>query len=165
MFIPTLVMGVLAFVLVYFGYRRGQGEHLDGLKAGWQMTRATLPMLVLAFLVSGMIQALVPATAILRWIGAGSGVRGILVGSVVGGLAPGGPYISMPIAAVLLQSGASVGTVVAFVTGWAMWAVTRLPLEVGILGWRLTAARLVSTFFFPPLAGFIAQGLFGKPVP
>jgi len=32
---------------------------------------------------------------------------------------------------------------------------------VGILGWRLTFIRLASTFFFPPIAGFIAQALFG----
>ena len=35
-------------------------------------------------------------------------------------------------------------------------------LDVGILGWRFTAIRLACTFFFPPIAGWIAQGLFGS---
>jgi hypothetical protein len=51
---------------------------------------------------------------------------------------------------------------VAFLTGWSIWAVNRLPMEVGILGWRLTLIRIASTAFFPPLAGLIAQALFSN---
>ena len=51
---------------------------------------------------------------------------------------------------------------VAFLTAWSLWAVARLPMEVGVLGWRLTLARLASTFFFPPIAGLIAQLLFDQ---
>jgi hypothetical protein len=32
-------------------------------------------------------------------------------------------------------------------------------MEVGILGWQFTLIRVASTFFFPPIAGFIAQSL------
>jgi hypothetical protein len=59
-----------------------------------------------------------------------------------------------------MKSGAGVGTMVAFLTGWSLWAVSRLPMEIGILGWRLTLIRLTSTFIFPPIAGLIAQVLF-----
>jgi len=162
MLIPTLVMGILALTLVLAGYYRGEGHHVTGLKSAAMMTLTVLPLLLFAFVVAGMVQVLVPAQVLSRWVGAESGFRGVMLGSIAGGLAPGGPYVSMPIAAALVQSGASAGTVVAFMTGWSIWALARLPMEVGILGWRLTAARLVSTFFFPPLAGFIAQILFGR---
>jgi hypothetical protein len=56
-----------------------------------------------------------------------------------------------------LQAGAGVGTMVAFLTGWSLWAVSRLPMEVGIMGWQFTLIRIASTFFFPPIAGLIAQ--------
>jgi len=162
MIIPTLVMGLLALALLLVGYSRGEGQHIAGAKTALTMTVTVLPLLLFAFIVAGMVQALVPAQAISRWIGAESGYRGILFGSIAGGLAPGGPYVSMPIAAALVKSGASTGTVVAFMTGWSLWAVARLPMEVGILGWRLMLARLASTLVFPPLAGFIAQAFFGK---
>ena len=73
---------------------------------------------------------------------------------------PGGPFVSLPIAAGLLRVGASVGTMVAFVTAWSLWAVSRLPLDIGILGWQFTLIRLACTFFFPPIAGLIANALF-----
>ncbi|RLA91982.1 MAG: permease, partial [Deltaproteobacteria bacterium] len=38
---------------------------------------------------------------------------------------------------------------------------SRLPMEVGIMGWKFTLIRVASTFFFPPLAGLMAQALFG----
>ena len=96
-------------------------------------------------------------------MGAESGLRGILIGSIAGGLAPGGPYVSLPVVAGLLRAGAGVGTMVAFLSAWSLWAVARLPMEVGILGWKFTLIRLASTFFFPPVAGFIAQTLFSTP--
>jgi hypothetical protein len=49
---------------------------------------------------------------------------------------------------------------VAFLTGWSLWAFGRLPMEVGILGWKLTLIRFASTFFFPPIAGWVAQTFF-----
>jgi uncharacterized membrane protein YraQ (UPF0718 family) len=70
--------------------------------------------------------------------------------------------VSFPIAAALLKAGASVGTLVAFVTAWSLWALGRLPIEVGIIGWRFTLVRFLSTLIFPPIAGFIAEKLFSR---
>ena len=160
MLVPTIVMGVLAAVLLIAGYARGEGQHLEGMRSALCMTVSVLPLLLFAFVVAGMVQTLVSAETISRWVGAESGMRGIVIGTIAGGLAPGGPYVSLPVAAGLVRSGAGTGTMVAFLTAWSLWAVARLPMEVGVLGWRLTLARIVSTFFFPPIAGLIAQFLF-----
>ena len=119
-----------------------------------------LPLLIFAFIVAGMVQVLLPKELLSKWVGVESGIRGILIGTVAGGLSPGGPYVSLPIVAGLLRSGASVGTMVAFLTGWSLWAVARLSMEVGILGWKFTLIRIVCTFFFPPIAGLVAQTFF-----
>lgn len=160
MVIPTIIMAIIALILILIGYSRGEGEHLQGTKAALNMIIEILPLLIFAFIVAGMVQTLLPHQLLSRWIGEESGMRGILIGTVAGGLTPGGPYVSLPLVAGLLRTGASVGTMVAFLTGWSLWAVSRLPMEVGILGWKFVLARLVTTFFFPPIAGFLAQTLF-----
>ncbi len=160
MVIATVIMGLLAIILVFIGYYRGAGEHVLGLKSAMEMTIQILPLVILAFIVGGMIQILVPQELLSKWVGRESGLRGIFIGTVAGGLAPGGPYVSLPVAAGLLRAGASMGTMVAFMTGWSLWAVARLPLEVGIMGWKFTLIRITSTFFFPPIAGIIANRLF-----
>ena len=109
-----------------------------------------------------MIQILIPQEIISKWVGSESGIRGILMGTVAGGLSPGGPFVSLPIVAGLLRSGAGIGTMVAFLTGWSLWAVARLPMDVGILGWKFTAIRLGITSLFPIIAGILAQALFAN---
>jgi len=160
MLIPTIIMGVLALVLLYIGYQKGEGQHVTGLKSAFDMVIQILPLLVFAFIVAGMVRVLLPQELLSKWVGQESGFRGILIGTVAGGLAPGGPYVSLPVAAGLLRAGASIGTMVAFLTGWSLWAVSRLPMEVGIMGWKFTVVRLATTFFFPPIAGIIANKLF-----
>ena len=157
MFIPTVIMAALALILSYFAYKNGQGQHIAGFKSAYQLTVQTLPLLIFAFIVAGMAQTLLPQDLISKWVGTESGMRGIVVGTLAGGLTPGGPYVSMPIVAGLLNAGAGTGTMVAFLTSWSLWAVSRLPLEVGILGWQFTAIRLASTLVFPPIAGIIAN--------
>jgi len=159
MLIPTIIMAVIAIALLLIGYYRGEGQHVTGLKSALETTTETLPLLLFAFIVAGMMDVLIPKELVSKWLGAESGLRGILIGAVAGGLTPGGPYVFLPVAAVLLRSGASLGTTVAFITGKSLWSFSNLPMEVGIMGWKFTLTRLASTFFFPLVAGLIAQVL------
>jgi uncharacterized membrane protein YraQ (UPF0718 family) len=162
MLIPTIIMAVIAIVLCIVASKQGPDQLNTGFKSALNMALMTLPLLLLAFLVAGMIQAVIPKETLARLIGAESGFKGILLGCLAGGIAPGGPYVSMPIAAALAKTGAGTGTMVGFITAWSLWAIARLPLEIGILGWKLTLARIASTFIFPPIAGYIAYLLFDK---
>ncbi len=162
MLIPTIIMGVIAAVLLFIGYQKGGGEHILGLKSAGNLLLQITPLLIFSFIVAGMVQHLIPTEIISKWIGAESGFRGILIGTAIGGFMPGGPYVCLPIAAGLLRVGASVGTMVAFITAWSLLAVTRLPMEIGIMGWKFTLIRLACTFFFPPIAGLIANLLFSR---
>lgn len=162
MVVPTIIMAILALILFVIGYSKGEGQHTTGLKSAFNMLVEILPLLIFAFIVAGLVQSLLPKELISRWIGEESGLRGILIGTVAGGLTPGGPYVSLPLVAGFLRTGASVGTMVAYLTGWSLWAVSRLPMEIGILGWRFVVARLAATFIFPPIAGLIAQTLFSS---
>jgi uncharacterized membrane protein YraQ (UPF0718 family) len=155
MVVPAIIMGIIAVVLLIIGYYRGDGTHIVGLQAAWKMTIEVLPLLIFAFVIAGLVQVMLPQEMISKWIGSESGIRGILIGSLAGGLSPGGPYVSLPIAAGLFKAGASYATMVAYLTGWSLWAVGRLPMEVSILGWRLTFIRIL-----PPIAGLIAHFIF-----
>ena len=162
MLIPTIIMGVIAVALLIIAYQRGGGEHIQGLKSAGNIMLQVTPLLIFVFIIAGIIPLLVSNEMIARWVGAESGIRGIFIGTAVGGLMPGGPIVALPIAAGLLHAGAGIGTMVAFMTGWSLWAFARLPLEVGLMGWKFTAIRLACTFIFPILAGLIANLFFSK---
>ena len=162
MLIPTIIMGVIALVLLFIGYQKGGGEHILGLKSAGNLVIQILPLLIISFIIAGMIQALIPGEIIARWIGVESGFRGILIGIGMGSLTPSGPFVSMPIAAGLLRTGAGVGTMVAFITAWSLIGIHRMPLELGILGWKFMLIRLACVFFFPLIAGLLANVFFSR---
>ncbi len=162
MFWPTVVMGSAATILLFLGYLKGGGEHINGLRYAGTTLMTLLPLLISAFIVAGMMSELIPKESVSRVLGEESGLKGILFGAVAGGMTPGGPFVSMPIAAGLLGSGASVGPAVSYLTGWSLWAFYRLPIEVGFLGWKLTMIRFLTVLFFPILAGVMAQFIFGN---
>ncbi len=158
----TIATGVIFAVLVGFALWRGGGSLQKGLAFGGKTFLGTLALLIFAFGIAGLVHVLVPKEFIVKWLGAGSGIKGIMIATVAGGLTPGGPYVSFPIVASLYKSGASVGTVVAFVTAWSVWAIGRFPLEMGLVGPKLAIARFLSTLIVPPLAGLFAQAVFGR---
>jgi len=162
MLISTIIMAAIAAVVLFVAFAKGDDTHLQGLKAGGWMLIQLLPLLVFAFVIAGTLPLVIPREMITQWIGAESGLKGIFIGAAVGGMLPGGPAVSLPILAGFLHVGASTGTLVAMITGWSLLAFTRLPLEVGIMGWRFTLIRLACTFFLAPLAGLIAQRLFNN---
>jgi uncharacterized membrane protein YraQ (UPF0718 family) len=163
MLVPTMVMAVIAMVLLYMGYKRGGGAHIEGLKITWDLLIEITPLLIFSFVIAGMIQVLVPDDIISKWVGEESGFRGILIGTAIGSITPSGPFVSMPIAAGFMRSGASIGTVVAFMTAWSLLGIARMPIEVGIMGWQFTLIRLASgVFVFPIVAGLLANFFFRR---
>ncbi len=138
-------------------YSSGTAVVLEGLVGAGRTLLSVFPLLVGAFLVAGMIQVLVPRDLVQRFLGEEARLKGLVLGSVAGALVPGGPYVYYPIAVSFLRSGASMGTIIAFITAKNLWSVSRLPMEVALLGPELTVIRFGVTFLFPPLLGLMAS--------
>jgi len=153
----TLVLAVAAALLLALAFRRGPSVALDGLLAAWGTLRRNLVLLILGFVLAGLVQVLIPRALINRWLGDQAGVKGILIGCVVGGLVPGAPYATFPLVASLYQAGASLGAVVGFVSAWALWSVSRLPVEIALIDPRPALIRYAITFVVPPIAGVLAE--------
>lgn len=137
---------------------------MDGLLSGGTTMLGVIPLLIAAFLIAGLAQVLVSRELVNRWLGEESGWKGIGLACLGGALMPGGPYAYYPITATLMKAGAGLGVLVAFVTAKNLWSLSRLPLEVALLGPRLTIVRILVTFFIPPLIGLIASKLFGSQI-
>jgi len=89
---------------------------------------------------------LIPNETIVRYLGKGTGLGGILVASVVGSVALIPGFVSYPLAAILLQQGASYSVVAAFVTTLMMVGVITLPLEIKFFGKRVAFIRNALSF-------------------
>ena len=155
----TLILAAVAAILLVIAFWRGRDLPLAGLLAGGRTLWRNLPLLLLGFVVAGLAQVLIPTDLITRWLGTEAGVKGVLIGCVVGGLVPGAPYATFPIVASLYRAGASMGAVVGFVSAWALWSVSRLPVEIALIDPKPALVRYAVTFIVPPVAGLLAEAI------
>ncbi len=161
----TTFLAFVALGLALLAWHQGGVSLLAaGIQSGGTLLLRVFPLLIAAFLTAGLIQALFSEQAVSRWLGRESGWRGLLLACLGGALIPGGPYVYYPIAGALLNSGAGLGVLVAFVTAKNLWSISRLPVEFALLGAQLTVARFLATLAIPPLLGYLAEALFGRSI-
>jgi uncharacterized protein len=154
----TLAIWILALVLGVMAYLRHDQCFRQGLQIARRQAFTTVPKIVLAILVSGFFAQIVPTELVAEWLGKDAGLRGIVIGSLVGGLTPGGPVICFPIVYVFLKTGAAVPALISFITAWSVFAVHRvLAYEIPLMGVRFVKIRIVSCLILPPLAGLMAE--------
>lgn len=161
MTLATVVLGVLALGMLAYAWMKGDGSHLKGITFGWQTMRRTAPLLIIAFVIVGYVEALEPQELIRRWIGPESGLSGLVLAEGVGMLLPGGPYAVFPIIAVLYEAGAGLAPTITLITSWATLAFISVSFELPFMGWRFTAVRWGLGLVIPLIVGIAARLLFG----
>ena len=156
---PAFILAVIAAGLLIYALVRGEGLALAGIKLAGVTVWNNLLLMVLGFLIAGLMQVLLPKDLIAKWLGDAAGIKGVLIGCVTGGLIPGSPYVVFPIVGGFYQSGASLGAIVGYLTAWALWSVTRLPVEMALIDPKVALLRYAITFIVPPAAGLLAHTL------
>jgi uncharacterized membrane protein YraQ (UPF0718 family) len=154
----TLLLAALALVLVALAYLKDPGLPLLGAKAGFSMLAFVLPRMVVALLLAGLMQVLVPQDFVSRHLGQTGGFRGIVIATVAGMVTPGGPMVTVPFMVVLANSGAALPAPVAYMTSWSLFGVQRIiAWEAPLLGWPFVFARVVPSLAFPVIAGWLVS--------
>ncbi|MCL6709236.1 hypothetical protein M8R20_19805 [Pseudomonas sp. R2.Fl] len=153
----TWFMLGLAVVMVGTVVTRHPDRVGDMLRQLMDQGGAMVLRVPLALLAASFISELVPTKVIGAILGAESGAKGVFLACILGGLIPGGPMISFPIAIVIWQMGAGQVQMVTFLASWSIFAVHRIiSYELPIMGPRFVAVRLASSWMLPPLTGLIA---------
>jgi uncharacterized membrane protein YraQ (UPF0718 family) len=154
------LIAVLLWVAALAHWRGGNEMVVKGFSEGWDQLVRFGPMIVISFLAAGFADSLIPQSWVREQLGAESGWRGIALATGVGIITPAGPFVSMPVAAAMIRTGAGAGPVVAFLSSWSLLAVHRLiAWEVPILGWRFALVRYATCAALPFFAGFAARAL------
>lgn len=120
------------------------------------------PRVLLALMVAGLVQAVLPRDQVAYWVGSESGLRGIMIATIAGMLTPGGPMTSFPFVVALYMAGADRGSLVAYLTSWELLGFQRFMVwEVPMLGVDFALLRGLANLPLPILAGLAARWLPG----
>ncbi len=110
-----------------------------------------------SLIAASCLAELIPDRMIVSMLGPSTGIFGIIAAALFGGLLPGGPIVSFPIAILLAREGAGGPQVIALISGWSVYAFHRIiAFEGPIMGWRFVALRIAASGFVPVAAGVLA---------
>jgi len=140
----AIALFALLAILMGISLWRGTDVFTSGWRTSMSQLFRFLPILVIAMLVAGYTEALIPKDIVQRWLSDSSGWRGIGLAWLAGVLTPGGSIIGLPMVAVLYQAGVGITVLITYATSFATLSVLRIPLEVGFYGWKLTLTRVAA---------------------
>ena len=157
-----LILAALVVVAVAATFWKGGWQlTINGFMQSSQLFQTVWFRLILGFILGGLVQGLVPNAIIAKWLGHASGFKGILIGSYIGIVIPGGPYVWLPVIAAIYRAGAGVGPVVALIVGRGLLSLQMLLVwQIPFLGMEITMARFAACLLLPPLAGLIGRSVF-----
>ena len=154
----TLILAAVAVVLAILAYLKDPGLPMLGVKNGVSMLAFVIPRMVVAIILAGLMQVLVPQDFVSRHFGQGGGLRALVLATLAGVVTPGGPMVTVPFMVALANSGAALSSLVAYMTAWSLFGLQRIiAWEAPLMGWRFVVARVVPSLAFPVLAGWLVS--------
>ena len=152
----TLILSIAAIILIFINYKK-TGKQVEGLKSGIIQMFKTLPLILGAFILAGMIEVLIPGEFVQQWLSKEAGLKGIVLGAFGGMILAMGPYASFPIIASIMSSGAGLGTIISLITGWTLLGFNKAPYEAAFFGGKFFLYKLVFNIPFCFAAGLIGH--------
>lgn len=156
-----ILVGLLLIAITATLWIGGWQLTVFGFEQTGQLFHTVWLRLLLGFILGGLVQVLIPRALIAKWLGPASGMKGIFIGSYIGIIIPGGPYINLPIIASIYRAGAGAGPVIALLTGRALLGLQMLVVwQIPILGVEIPLARYIAGLFLPPIVGLAGRAVF-----
>lgn len=159
--LALLILVAMLFTAMVVAFKKGGWQLLiSGFKQAGRTFRSMWLRVLLGMMLGGLIQVLIPSALIAEWLGPTSGLKGILIGSYVGVVMSGGPFVTLPIIASIYTAGAGVGPVIALLTGGMLRVQNLITYSIPFLGVRLALTRYAVCFFVPPLVGLAGAAVY-----
>lgn len=151
----ALIINGLAIVGLLIAFVKDRDKAIESVKLAGKSFINMLPMVFIIIIFIGLLLGFIPPEQISRFVGEQSGIAGVFLIGIVGALMHIPALLSFPLAASILESGASITAVAAFITTLTMIGMITLPLEIKILGKKMALLRNGLSFVFALLIAFL----------
>ncbi len=99
------------------------------------------------FILLGLLDVWVEKETMMKFLGKGSGAKGIVLAFALGAAAAGPLYAAFPVATVMLKKRASLFNTFIFVGAWSTAKIPLLTFEAASLGLQFAGTRLLINIF------------------
>ncbi len=138
----------LSLIALVTSLVKSKEKTMKAFKIGQKAFLKTLPSILLVVGIVGLTLGLLTPEIIASFIGEEAGFIGTIVAAVLGAVTLIPSIVAFPLAGSLLENGASLTTMSAFVTTLVMVGFVTMPMEIKILGKKFTFLRNGLSFIF-----------------
>lgn len=128
------------------------------LSTGATTLGSVLLLIVAVFGLVGLLQTWVSRDLIVRLLGQGSGLKGLLIAALCGTLLIGPAYIIFPLLMSIKKQGARWAVIGIVLTSYAV-KLQMIPIEVEFLGWPFSLGRALVTMTLAIPLGLLIEKL------
>ncbi len=141
MSITAIVINTFVLVCLAASLIKDREKTKSALLIAWNAMKRLTPSVLAVIAVIGLIMGFIPPKWIATTIGSESGALGLLVAAALGSVLFIPALIGFPLAKSLLDMGAGVTAMAAFITTLTMVGFVFLPIEIKELGKRFAFLR------------------------
>lgn len=158
----SLALSVAAFTAISLAF---QDKGAKALRTSWEFTQEMLFVMPAVMVLMGLFAVWVDRATVVKYLGSGSGLGGLLLAVLLGSLPTGPLYFAFPLAAMLLKKGARVANVTLFLSAWACIKLPLELMELQFLGWRFMLLRLGLTVAVLVPMSLLAEAIYHRREP
>lgn len=113
---------------------------IDTIKFSFKEMMMVLPPI---FILLGLLDVWVPKNTMVKFMGEGSGLIGVLLSFFLGSAAAGPLYGAFPVAAVFMKKGVKFTNILIFIGAWSTTKLPMLLFEIASMGSKFALTRLI----------------------
>ncbi len=134
-----LIVLVSMLLLTIFNQQLG----LKALRITGNSVKEMMLVIPPIFILLGLLDVWVPRETMIKYMGEGSGLKGILLAIFIGSAAAGPLYGAFPVASVFMKKGVKFMNILIFIGAWSTTKIPMFLFEMASLGNKFAISRLL----------------------
>lgn len=134
-----LVVLVLMVILTILNQKLG----VKALTISANSFKEMLLVIPPVFVLLGLLDVWVPRETMVKYMGEGSGLKGVILSIILGSAAAGPLYGAFPVAAVFMKKGVKFMNILIFIGAWSTTKIPMFLFEIASLGTKFAVTRLL----------------------
>lgn len=154
----TIILLIISLAMLVINPKLGK----ESVQISIRSTKDVLTIIPPVFILLGLLDVWVKRETMIKYMGEGSGLKGILLAFFLGSAAAGPLYAAFPIAEVLIKKGSKLSNVFIFIGAWSTTKIPMFLLEASYLGMRFAVIRLILSIFGIAAITYITEKALSK---
>lgn len=135
----SIILLILMLIFTCFNNTLG----ILALKNSASSILQMLTLLPPIFILIGLLDVWISKETFSKYMGNGSGIKGIIASFIIGSCSQGPLYAAFPIAVIFMKKGVSFFNILIFLGAWSATKIPMILFEGSNLGWKLTITMLI----------------------